>query len=161
VEQSNTLGVGLLDLVFKRISIMCKQWQYLARISLILIGISTCSLGAMADTFESTRVLIQPQNSGGASSSSITVSDVPGPGRENFARRLQLMKQQLDKGTSKGWINSANQAALNDEYANLSSKLDSADARAFSGNPENTLERDLNKFNVDLSHSMESAGKSQ
>lgn len=85
-------------------------------------------------------------------------------GKENFARRLQLMKEQLDKGINNGWLSAADAASFNSQYANLLAQIETLKEHDPSYSTQaNELERQLNSFNIDLSQklSMSSTNSSQ
>lgn len=102
-------------------------------------------------------ILIESTAPASSSSSVTTYTDIPLSGKENFARRLQLMKEQLDSGISKGWINSVDASSLNDQYSNLSAQLNTITNQGMLDQLSNSIERGLNQFNIDLSHRMSAA----
>lgn len=156
-----------------------------ARLSLSLIALLSCSPAVFADvtverftTVEplappasvttikqivtpdveaSRRLLIFPANPVSSSSSVTTITDVPFSGKENFARRLELMKEQLDTGISRGWIHPEDAAVLNQDYVDLVAQLNLSTAQGMSLDQQNALERRLNQFNIDLSQHMSTA----
>jgi hypothetical protein len=106
---------------------------------------------------ESSRLLLVPTGPISSSSSVTTITETARLGKENFARRLSLMKDQLDNGISRGWINSDDAIALSAEYGSLLGQLDQLSAQGYSSEAGNSLERQLNKFNIDLSQRMSTA----
>ena len=86
-----------------------------------------------------------------------TITEGPFLGIENFDRRLSLMKDQLDLGLSRGWIGPGDAAMFDSRYANLKSQIDLARSQGLTYALGNSLERQLNQFNIDLSQRMSTA----
>jgi hypothetical protein len=162
---------------------MTRQTLRLTHLSLSALALLSINSGALADTTvertttfsplypqstittvrktveqpDSTRLLVVPAQPLATRSSVTTVVEGPFMGRENFERRLLLMKTQLDTGIARGWIGSDQASALNYEYANLRYSLDIACAHGITDDLGNSLEKQLNQFNIDVSNSMSTA----
>jgi len=160
---------------------MNKQLLHLAPLSMSLIGFVICGSMVFADTIvETTRttkvepfpqsplIIVRSANPDISTtrievtkevpiSSVTTTTEMLFPSRENFARRLELMKEQLDLGTSKGWIRPADTVMLAERYKNLLLRIDLANVHGLSCEQANRLERQLNEFNIDLSEKMSTA----
>ena len=106
---------------------------------------------------ESTRLWIFPMRPAASKSSVTTITEGPFLGIENFVRRLSLMKDQLDLGLSRGWIGPGDAAMFDSRYANLKSQIDLARSQGLTYALGNSLERQLNQFNIDLSQRMSTA----
>ncbi|PWT99972.1 MAG: hypothetical protein C5B53_04735 [Candidatus Melainabacteria bacterium] len=104
-----------------------------------------------------TRLMVFPVKPVASNSSVTTITEGPFLGIENFGQRLSLMKDQLDLGISRGWIGSADAAAFDSRYANLKSQIDLARSQGLTYELGNSLERQLNQFNIDLSQRMSTA----
>ena len=106
---------------------------------------------------ESTRLWIFPARPAATNSSVTTITEGPFMGIENFSHRLSLMKDQLDLGVSRGWIGSGDAAMFDGRYSNIRSQIDLARSQGLTYELGNSLERQLNQFNIDLSDRMSTA----
>lgn len=78
---------------------------------------------------------------------------------ENFARRLQLMGEQIDLGTQQGMLSSVQAAELMNRQARLQNLLSTVRAQAYAKPAADDLERQVNGLNIDLHHAMEGRGQ--
>jgi hypothetical protein len=156
-----------------RVTIMASARFYLIPATVLLVSMLHCS-GLRAETIIETtngsRVFLPTVVAPDYASSSVriersavpsttvtTITEGPLMGKENFARRLQLMKEQLDKGISNGWIGPVDAVSLNARYADMLGQLQ---ANRFDNLPYDqaqSMERQLNGFNIDLSRRMSTA----
>jgi hypothetical protein len=148
---------------------MGNTWFYLIPAALLALCSLNCP-GSKADTIidtsGGTRIIL-PSTAPDYSSSTVriekstvprrttvtTVTEGPFLGKPHFARRLELMKEQLDNAISRGWIGPADAGAFNARYADMLSQLQLPMTRS----QAESMEKQLNAFNIDLSDKMSTA----
>ena len=104
------------------------------------------------------RVEIYSTSTRPASSSESYIVKEPG-GNEKYAHRLGLMLDQINMAAGKGCISSAQADRLRARESDLASLEASVRSRGFEKSESDDLEKQMNVFNVDISHTL-SAGTS-
>lgn len=85
-----------------------------------------------------------------------TVEESNGLGRPTYIKRVALLREQLNNGVAKGWINSTDAEIFNNrlnilETTAQSNVVDGSKSEATS------LEGQLNQLNIDLTHKLSNA----
>ena len=154
---------------------MYKRIYELAQISILLSAMANQSV--LADTVvEVTRttevgspapVIVTPavttretviETTRSAPSTSTEIITDPPVVRVDYQRRLDLLKEQMDNAISKGWVSTIDSSILQNDFAGLVSSLTVARAHDFPTDEAQSLEKQFNSFNIELSDKM-AAGK--
>jgi hypothetical protein len=78
-------------------------------------------------------------------------------GQENYGERLKNFRSQLDTAIEKNWVSSAQATDLNSQYDHLVAQESSARSHNFPKAERDDFEKQLNEFNIQLSHAMSKA----
>jgi len=73
----------------------------------------------------------------------------------NYGARIQLLRQQLDKGIANGWIKTDQASQLSTRLNDIQNQEAQTRAAGYLKVDLDSLEKALTGFNIDLSHSME------
>jgi len=98
-------------------------------------------------------VVVGDRPSGTSSSTAVISSSLDN--HPNYGERLRLLRQQLDKGTSRGWISSDRAAQLSSRLSDLHNREATVRGAGYLKVDCDTFEKELTGYNIDLSHSME------
>jgi hypothetical protein len=114
----------------------------------------------LSDQIIERRTVILPDSTAGTtSSSSITSvdSNTLQDGKPDYARRIHNLKTQLEKAMSNGWVNSSEADSLNSQYSSLLSQEESVRRNGYLKVDCDSIEKNLNAFNIQLSDDMAKA----
>lgn len=115
--------------------------------------VETAPLMAPDETVYRRTVILGDRPASKTSSSAIISSSLDN--RPNYGERIHLLRQQLDKGTNAGWINSERAVQLKDRLNDLAGQEVTVRRAGYLKVDCDSLEKALTGFNIDLSHSME------
>ncbi len=108
------------------------------------------------------RTVILPDSpvSGITSSSSTTVdTNALQDGRPDYARRIHNLRSQLDKAISNNWITNGEADNLNSQYMSLLSQENALRTNGYLKVDCDSIEKNLNAFNIQLSDDMARANR--
>jgi hypothetical protein len=111
----------------------------------------------VSDQIIERRTVILPESTGGnvTSSSSTTIdSNSLQDGKPDYARRIHNLKSQLDKAIANGWIPSSEADSLQSQYVSLLSQEASVRQNGYLRVDCDSIEKNLNAFNIQLSDDM-------
>jgi hypothetical protein len=114
----------------------------------------------LSDQIIERRTVILPDSTAGTtSSSSITSvdSNTLQDGKPDYARRIHNLKTQLEKAMTNGWVNSSEADNLNSQYSSLLSQEESVRRNGYLKVDCDSIEKNLNAFNIQLSDDMAKA----
>jgi hypothetical protein len=115
----------------------------------------------LSDQIIERRTMILPDTTSGGTTSSSTISTVDSnslqDGKPDYARRIHNLKTQLDKAMSNGWVNSSEADSLNGQYSSLLSQEESVRRNGYLKVDCDSIEKNLNAFNIQLSDDMAKA----
>jgi hypothetical protein len=118
------------------------------------------NVAPLSDQIIERRTVILPDSTAGNStSSSITSvdSNTLQDGKPDYARRIHNLKSQLDKAMTNGWVNSIEADNLNNQYSSLLSQEESVRRNGYLKVDCDSIEKNLNAFNIQLSDDMAKA----
>jgi hypothetical protein len=75
-------------------------------------------------------------------------------GAERYACRLSKMRDQIDLGVQRGFITADQAIRLNAKYSELASQEAQVRADGFAKGDSDILEKNMNVFNVEISHAL-------
>jgi hypothetical protein len=108
--------------------------------------------GNPADAVElGRRTLIVPTGPIASRESTSSVTETKGLGNPKYIKRVSALRDQVNDAVSKGWLTDADAAPYRSMLDDLSAKagaLDSSDASS------NSLEKQINEVNIDLSNKL-------
>jgi hypothetical protein len=78
-------------------------------------------------------------------------------GSENYGERLRNFSSQLNTAIEKNWVTSAQASDLKSEYDKLVAQEASVKSHGFPKTERDDFEKQLNEFNIRLSHAMSKA----
>jgi hypothetical protein len=95
--------------------------------------------------------LIMPTGPVASSSSSSTLIEKQGLGNPIYIKRVENLREQLNTALAKGWLNSADASPFQMRIDDLSAKAHAVD---MSTSYSNSLEKEINSLNIDLSQKL-------
>jgi hypothetical protein len=104
------------------------------------------------ETISRRTVIVGDRPASGATTTSISSSLDKGP---HYGERLRLLREQLDKGTNRGWINAQRAAQLSTRLAELEDRNTTVRNSGYLKVDCDSFEKELTGYNIELSHSME------
>ena len=109
----------------------------------------------LADETISRRTVVVGERPAASSSSTTATISSSLDNKPNYGERLRLLRQQLNKGTSNGWITSERASELSTRLSDLDSQERTVRTAGYLKVDCDTFEKALTGYNIDLSHSME------
>ena len=139
------------EVILRRTETNFSTPQALAPASSTVTTIRSTESVAQPETIDRALFIERPSSSLSTTSTSSSVV----AGHPRYGQRLQLIRDQLDKGISRGWINSERASELNRRLLELSNKEVMVRSNGYLKVDCDSFEKQLTGFNIELSHSME------